>query len=274
MAAQGAGAGGNDGQPGNGAPGNGSPNGDGEPNDGLEEKFEKRIKAALENQKRHYETQLSNVRAVFDAFKAGSQRNEPEKKDPPKRYTRQELSAAVEARQITQDQADDIWATQVENDATERATRTALSAVEERQKKERVDSEISRYRELKPEIMERGSELRNQVVEEYKTLVAAGSPEGVPTELAAIKAVLGPLSKLEKAAGARREADPDQQGGGSGNPPPRKSGNGKLVDTLSPREKEHYEKGIKNGRYKDWNEVEAELKYANPELRRKHGATV
>lgn len=270
-----AGASAGNGQPGNGAPGNGSPDG-GEPKDGeLEEKFEKRIKAALANQRSHYESQLSNVRAEFESFKAGAGSNTPApKKDEPKRFTRAELSAAVEARQITQDQADEAWAGQVEKDATDRATRTALAAVDDRQKKERVDSEIAKYTALKPEILQKGSELRQQVTDEYKSLVASGSPEGVPTELAAIKAVLGPLTKLEKAAGARREADPDQQGGGNDGRPAKKSGNGKLVDTLSPREKEHYEKGIKAGRYKDWTEVESELKYANPNLRQKHGATV
>jgi hypothetical protein len=269
-------AGAGDGQPGDGAPGNGSSKDDGESKDGDKEFVPvSRLKAALATQKQHHDRELAAFRAEFEAFKAGAATSEPQpKKEEPKRYTRAQLNAAVEARQITQDQADEAWASQVESDATERATRTALAAVDERQKKERVDTEIARYRELKPEIMEKGSETRQQIVEEYKSLVAAGSPEGVPTELAAIKSVLGPLAKLEKAAGARREADPDQQSGGDGGRPAKKSGSGKLVDTLSPREKEHYEKGIKAGRYKDWTEVEAELKYANPTLRQKHGAAV
>jgi hypothetical protein len=266
----GAGAGEDPGQAGSGAPAGGSPEG-GSEKDELDEKFEKRIKAALANQRAHYETQLGNVRAEFESFKEGVNKSQPAKGAEPKRYTRQDLKAGVDAGQISQEQADDVWAKQVENDAVERATKAATDAVSQRATKERIDTDIGSYKRLKPEIMENGSEVREKVREEYNYLVGLGAPGNTATELAAIRAVLGPLEKLEKSSSARRSEDHDQQGGSDTGGKPRGGSSKKLVDHLDARAKEHYEKGIKQGRYKDWTEVEAELKFATPARRAQMG---
>lgn len=267
MANEEAGAGAGNGQDGNGAPSGGSSE-DGSEN-ALDERFEKRIRAALANQARQYESRIESVRAEFDAFKAGAGSKKDEERQQPKRYTRTEFKAAVDAGQITQEQADDRWAQQVREEAREDAVAAATAAVRGGTQKERVDSEISRYRQLKPEIMQRGSDTRNQVTDEYKALVDRGSPENVATELAAIRAVLGPLDKLEKSAQATRSQESDEQGGGDSRP---KGGTGKnLVDKLDARAKKHYEKGIEQGRYKDWKEVESELKFATPKRRQELG---
>ena len=265
---EGAGAGQEDGQGGSGAPSGGSPEG-GSENETADAKFERRIKAALANQK-------ASLRAEFDAqlqaFRAGADSQQPKREEAPKRYTRKELNAAVEAGQISRDQADEVWDTQVRTEATEVAARTAREVVVGNATKERIDADLASYKRLKPEIMDKSSETRGKIVEEFTYLVGIGKPRDEATELAAIRAVLGPLEKLERVARASRSEESHQESGGSGSGDRPKGGGGKgLVDKLDARAKEHYEKGIKQGRYKDWKEVEAELKYATPQRRQQLG---
>lgn len=267
--AEGAGAG-KPGQSGSGAPEGGSPEGGSE--NELDEKFEKRIKAALANQARQYETRIEAVRAEFDAFKAGVGQKEKSAEEKPKAYTKPQLKAAVDAGQITQEQADEIWETQRETQLTARAETVALETVTRQATKERIDADLKAYKRLKPEIMDKGSETREKIVEEYNYLVEIGKPRDQATELAAIRAVLGPLQKLEKSASATRSQESHEETGGGGGGERPKGGSGKnLVDKLDARWKEHYEKGIKQGRYADWKAVEAELKYATPQRRQQMG---
>jgi len=263
---EGAGAGQDDGQGESGASSGGSSKGGSENDD--KPITAKQLKAALENQKRHYEVQLAGQRSEFEAFKEGvGKKDKPA--DQPKVYAKAELKAAVEAGQISQEQADDLWDRQRETQIREAAKSDALSAVTGKQTKERVDADIAKYRQLKPEIMQAGSAERDRISEEFRYLVANGSPNNLATELAAIRAALGSLEKLEKAASAKRAADHDQQGGEGGDGKP-KGGNSskKLVDHLKGDAKEFYERGIKQGRYpKGWDDVEAELKFASPNVR-------
>lgn len=261
-----------DGQAGDGAPAGGSPEGGSESE--LDERFEKRIKAALANQRAHYETQLGSVRAEFEAFKEGVGGRAPPA--APKAYTKAELKAAVEAGQVTQEQADDIWDRQREAQITERAESAALDVVARTATKERIDADIAAYRQLKPEIMESGSDLREKITAEFKYLVSVGhpgrGPEAVPTQLAAIRAVLGPLDKLERAAAATRAQESEEQVGSGGAARPAGGGTSKkLVDHLQGDAKDWYERGIRQGRYKDWDAVEAELKFASPKTRARLG---
>lgn len=262
---EGAGADGqdDDGQAGSGAPAGGSSK-DGSENDD-KPITAKQLKAALESQKRHYEGKLDGQRAEFEAFKAGAGGRREEVAEPPKRHTAADLKAAVEANQITQVQSDEIWAKQVKDEAGDEAERRALAAVSRQTTKDRVDADLTKYKRLAPEIMDEGSDTRQKVREEFTALVETGmparGPQALATELAAIRAVLGPLDKLEKARTARRHEEHDEQSGGGGEG--RKSGQGKTAwDRLDARTKAHYEKGIAAGRYKDRAAVEAELKFA------------
>ena len=265
MEEAGAGDGENTVQGGSGAPSGGSSE-DGSENESLEDKFERRIKAALANQK----TQL---RAEFDAqlqaFKAGAASQE-KKPDAPKRFTRKELNAAVDAGQITRDQADEVWDGQVRAEAKEEATRTAREVVLGTATQERVDADLSSYKRLKPEIMEEGSETRESIKAAFKRMTSRGSPANEATELAAIEAVLGPLDKLENAAKATRSQESHQESGG-GKPAGGGGSGKKLVDHLKGEAKEYYAEQIKKGLHKDWDSVEKELKYASRGVRQRLG---
>jgi hypothetical protein len=261
---------GNPDESGSGAPEGGSPEGGSENDD--KPITAKQLKAALASQRAHYEEKLSGQRAEFEAFKAGAGTKERPAAEKPKVYTKAELKAAVEAGQITQEQADARWDLQRDAEITERAETVALEAVTRKATKERIDADLKSYKRLKPEILERGSETREKIQEEFNYLTGIGKPADTSTELAAIRAVLGPLAKLEKAASAGRSEESHQEGGASGGgDKPKGNSSKKLVDHLKGDAKEHYERGIKQGRYKDWDAVEKELQYARPSVRQRLG---
>ena len=264
---EGAGAGQNDGQGGDGAPSGGSSEGGSENDD--KPITARQLKAALASQRVAFEEKMAAKDRELQAFKEGASTRQ-QAVERPQRYTRKQLSDAVEAGQISREQADEVWTKQVEADATERAVLAATEAVTAKTTKERIDSDIAAYVRLKPEIKESGSELREKIREEFTYFTRIGKPADTSTELAAIRAVLGPIEKLERAAQAARSQEAHQEaGGGSGRP---KGGGGKtLADQLDPRWKEHYEKGIKQGRYADWKAVEAELKFASTARRQSMG---
>lgn len=267
---EGAGTGGEDssGQAGSGAPAGGSPEGGSENDD--KPITAKQLKAILASQERGFNEKLAAKDAEFEAFKAGiSSKGAEPKQELPRTYTRAELAEAVKAESITQAQADDIWDRQREAEITEKATKAATAAVSGKAAAQRITADLSKYKRLAPEILQTGSEERLRIVNEFNQLVDDGMPRNLATELAAIRAVMGPLDRLEKARSAQRSVESEQQGGGSGKG---MGGKGKtLADQLNPRAREYYEGGIKSGRYKDWKAVEDELKYASPARRQSLG---
>ncbi len=191
-----------------------------------------------------------------------------------RRYTRAELNQLVAAQQITQDQADAQIEYQLREDATTAARTVASETVAASTRKSFIDAEIAKYVALAPEIMDETHETRARIKDEYNFLVTAmGDANGTDTQLKAIRAVLGPREKLELARQGQAAHESHQDAGSAG-APARSRATKTLVDTLTQREKDHYESMMKKGYYKNWKEVEAELAYANPEVRRKHGARV
>lgn len=268
-----AGAGAGNGQGGSGAPSGGSPEGGSENDD--KPITAKQLKAALASQATRFNEQLAAKDREIEAFKAGAASNKNDDA-PAKRYTRAELKTLVDAGQITKEQSDDVWAEQVRKESLETAAAVAHETVTGTTRQERIDQDLESYKRLKPEIMEEGSETREKIKREFHYLVGLGDPGtgkgALQTQLKAIRAVLGPLDNLEKAANASRAQESEQQGGGEGNRGGNSGGGSKkLVDHLKPDAKDFYEKGIKSGRYRDWDAVEAELKYASPNVRRRLG---
>lgn len=273
MAKDGAGAGQEDGQDGSGAP-------SGESKDSKDDKSDDgefvpvgRLKAALSAQERKHESAMDAMRAEFEAFKAGAQSGSPQQGQP-KRYTRAELKAAVSAEQITQDQADDIWVKQAKEETRDEVLAAVRDDASRRTQQEQIDNDLTEYKRLAPEIKDKTSDKFEQISAEFQYLCKRGSPNNLATELAAIRAVLGPLDKLKTAKAERRAENHEEQSGGEGKGDKQQKAGKKLVDTLSPREKKHYEGMIDKGHYKDWADVEKELGFARPEVRRRQGARV
>ena len=198
----------------------------------------------------------------------------PAEIEQPKEYTRAELNAMVEARTITQDQADAQMDAQAARRAEAAATRVATETVTSAQRKERVDTEIARYTAVAPEILDDAHETRQAIKTEYQYLIGLGDKPSVETQLKAIRSVLGPVEKLERARNGKSDhVSHREDGGGGGEGGGRKAKDGPLTyDDLSQREKAHYDKGLQSGRYKDKAEINAELKFANSRTRTKYGA--
>lgn len=258
-------AGVDDSDSGNGAPEGGSPEGghDKQPKDG-EFVPKTQFIAALNSAERKYESKLSALQAEIAELKGAA------KAPPsvlPKRYTRAELNAAVEARQITQDQADAEMDRQIRDDARAEAARVANVTVTTAQRQERIDREIARYKAVAPEILDDDHDTRARIKEEFNYLIGLGdSSKDVQTQLKAIRAVLGPIESLEQSRSGRSSHDPHRESGGgsSGGKTRTKS----FSDTLDARTRGHYERLIQLGTYKDWAEVEEERKFVRQTRRR------
>lgn len=258
---------------GGGAPAGGSPEGgqDDKPKDG-ELVPKTQFIAALNNAERKREAEVSGLRAEIDDLRA---QVKAKPADQPKRITRAELNAAVTAGQITQEQADQHWEQQILQDAETRAHRVALETSSAERRKELVDSQIARYTSVAPEILDDAHETRQRIRSEFNTLVQlGGDPRDVATQLNAIRAVLGPIDRLEQSRSGRPQYEPHRETGGAGGGGPERKVASKFVDQLNAEAKRHYEKGIEQGRYKDWEAVEAELKYAKPAVRQRLGIAV
>jgi hypothetical protein len=122
---------------------------------------------------------------------------------------------------------------------------------------------LSGYKELVPEVWQPGTPEREKVEREFNHLVGLGDPRSEATEAKALRAAFGDLSTLRASRSARPgPADTHSETGGG---KPAGGGNSDAVlKDLSQRQKEHYQRGIDQGRYKDWDEVKAEIKEASP----------
>ena len=251
---------------GGGAPGGGSPKGgqDDEPKDG-EVVSKKQFIAALNSAERKRETETAALRQQLAELQA---QVKAKPADQPKLYTRAELTAAVEAGQISQEQAD----AQLQAQADDRAHRVALETVSAAKRKELIDSQLAQYQELAPEILDDDHDTRKAIKREFQALVDLGDDRrDVATQLKAVRAVLGPIERLKQAKSGRTQHEHHRETGGGGSGSQGRQKTGKLVDQLNADVKREYEKRIDRGIYKNWDEVESELKFASPATRQRLG---
>lgn len=255
---------------GGGAPAGGSPEGgqDNQPGDG-ETVSKKQFLAALKSAEEKRERETSALKAQLDEVLAQVKAKPAE---TPKRFTRAELKAAVEAGQISQEQADAQIEAQFQQDAETRAHRVALDTISAVDRKRLVDSEIARYKTAAPEILDDDHDTRKSIKQQFTGLVELGDdPKDVATQLKAIRAVLGPIERLERSRGGRNEHETHRETGGAGSGGGRQTTGKKLADQLSAATRQDYQRKIDSGVYKDWDEVEGELKYAKPSVRQRLG---
>lgn len=226
--------------------------------------------AALRSAEEKRERELAALRSEFESKLADATKP---KTEPAKEYTRAELTAMVEDGRISQAQADAQIDLQINAKAQRTAAQTATNIVTEAQRKESVTSEIARYTQVVPELLNKGSKEFGDVAAQYRKLVAAGSPNTLATELAAIGIVHGPIETLEQARRGKPSHEAGRETGGSGGEQTRRKAGGPVTwDDLTPREKSHYQRGIDQGIYKDRAAVEAELKFAKSHVRQRMGA--
>lgn len=186
--------------------------------------------------------------------------------DPPREFSRIELRREVSLGNLSEDEMDRILETQNEARISRQVASEVSKKVDETTIGSKLAAQIAEYTSLKPETMAAGSADRQRVADEWNYLLSIGQPKTLATELAALRAVYGPISRLKSALSAgegRRETHRETGGGESVDPALRKDG---IPKGLSARHRSWYQSRIDNGLYKGWDDPELveELKYIKP----------
>ena len=171
----------------------------------------------------------------------------------PKRLSRADLDAEVEAGKLSREQADATWEGQITADAAQ----AAVKHVEQASQAKALGDTLLAYEEAVPELKDTSSATYARIAQEVAYLQGIGHPEGLATVVAATRSVMGPLNalKVRKAPGPKG-GEGHQEGGSGGG-----EGSGRKPDRrteLSARETEHFRKLIDKGVYRDWDAVHAE----------------
>jgi hypothetical protein len=176
-------------------------------------------------------------------------------------YSVTELDNAVAAGQITQTQRDQIFATQIERKAMAQATQAATQIIESTTRENTLDTQLQQYASIAPDVTRDGSPLRQRVAQEFEFLVQNGAPRDLTTELAAVRAVMGPLERAKQyAQGSRRGPEFGRDSyGGSMSPIERRAAD--AFDRLDPMKQQYYQKLINQGLYPDKKAVISELNW-------------
>jgi hypothetical protein len=177
-------------------------------------------------------------------------------------YSVQDLDNAVAAGQITQTQRDHIFAQQVERTAMKAATEAATQIVQQETFENSLDSELQQYASVAPDVMRDGSPLRARIAEEFQYLVNRGAAKDLSTELAAVRAVMGPLERAKSfAAGRSRRADMSHDSFSSRPMSVRERRIDDHWSRLSPVQQQYYDKHIQSGIYADRAAVISEINW-------------
>ena len=179
------------------------------------------------------------------------------KQNARKPVPRDELLAKVEAGDMSQAEADNIWQGQIESsvaDQVEIVVKDTAAAT-------KMQTELDQYEKTVPELSDESSELYAKVAKEYRYLTQTlGMPDVTSTTLAAVRSVVGPADSLKKVTIKKNAGDGHFETGG-GNDGKKPGGADKIV--LTDRQKDHYRKCIDNGLYPNWDAVYKELEEYN-----------
>lgn len=183
-------------------------------------------------------------------------------------YSVTELDSYVAQGQITQAQRDQIFASQIERRAAAQAQQVATQIIETTTRENSLDGELQQYAQVSRELTQEGSPLRQRVASEFEYLVARGAPRDLSTELAAVRAVMGPLERARQYAQGRvrgAEMGRDSFGGRPMSPKERREDD--AWNRLSVTQKQFYERQINNGLYPDKTAVLKEVNWRRPTQR-------
>ena len=204
-----------------------------------------------------------------------SETGQPRKAEDEPKISRAQLRAKVEANEMTEAEAEQVWENQFERRLGQRIDSTVKTAIGEARTVNNVGVQIDAYSEVMPEVMTEGSSARQRVQEEYNFLTSTGAPDGLATQLQALRAAFGPIAALKKIKGER--PDTSHQDVGSGTGQEGGEGGGMRGDGtpkgLTARQRTYYTPRVGPGKYyPDWGAVTAELKFQDEGLtkRRAH----
>ena len=214
---------------------------------------------------------LANLQGQFSVFQQTQNAQSPS--ETPVTYTRAQLRAYVDDEKLTQEEADEYWDAQTElaQDRKFAAFRQEVNSnTNDKLSTQSVSAKVDEYIKILPDLSDEGSDNRTKVKGEYDSLVKTlgrpkpGTDQELKLQLSALERSFGPTEKLKEKL---KSSDEDHEtmeslGGGEGseNESDKVPAKGALKN-LSAEQKTYYQKGIENGRYKDWDDVKSELEY-------------
>jgi hypothetical protein len=207
------------------------------------------------------EIELQTIRAELDALKPTVAANQP------KTPSWLELEAAIAEGRITRAQASEFR----EQEVLKKAELAVQARMEQQNRRQMVNYELSRYLTAAPDLNDRASELRQRVDNEFDFIIGThGRDSRVLTaderrtfELQAVRAVLGPVEAVRVPSRPATQAHMEMSGTQT-KPTPKVNPDQALLDALKPEQVTHYRKMIAAGQYSGWKDVVDELKWTPP----------
>jgi hypothetical protein len=179
---------------------------------------------------------------------------------PAPKITRAQLHELVREGKITEEQADAEYEKQLQERIRSEVLRDSDAKQRIKDRSNTINALLAQYKESIPDIATPGTEARSKVESEYRYLVdVLGEPEGIETEAKACRSAFGPPERAKELTRRRRDTHQESGGGsGSGDAPDK---NKKLPERI----RTHYEKLIRIGRFKGWDDpgLKAELEYVS-----------
>lgn len=181
-----------------------------------------------------------------------------------------ELEKGIESGQLTRAQANEYRDGVIEKRVTERLEKKLLATTSDQTRSQSLSSELTRYKQAVPNIVQLGTPERDKLESEFawqlstygvtdpRTLTAL---QRTSLELAATRAVFGPVESLERKPTVTPKRETHQEtSGDTGRPtgPQHDS-----LDDLTSEEKMFYTKLIKQGKYAGWDAVRKDVDWYN-----------
>ena len=199
----------------------------------------------------------------------GQQKVEPKTQD----ISRTDLRRQVDDGSLTEDQMSEILERQSERRIRQETALENAATVSASVEQGRLQAEIDKYIAFKPELRVDGSKELLEVGKEaaVQAQFTGQATNSFVTQVAALRAVYGPSDQLQAATKPAPETH-EEGGGDDGDAEIRQDGTAK---GLTKRERDFCERQVESGVYKTMDEATAaRVKWANPEVRRRHGARV
>lgn len=187
----------------------------------------------------------SKLDAVAQKLEAAAQ----PKAEKPVRYTEAQIWAAVDDGKLSERDAFKMLRQYDREDAKAEADRMVSERIAESTAQTKVDAKLGEFYRAHPEILREGSEERALADRVYSELLEDGAPSGKATVLAALRIAFptshGPARETTTQRTARAETP-----SAPARPRGARSSASDPFDGFDEREREHYGKMIKAGRYK------------------------
>jgi hypothetical protein len=241
----------------------------GSPSKPKEEKPETVSKEEFEKSLATERAERAKLQAELDREKEERIRLEERSKTPAppgeKVYTRPELDKMVDDGAITEATRDEYLQRQQAQQTSTQIQSEVSRQVNESTALTRVLSQIDRYQELIPDLMDEGSENRRRLKAEYSFIEdLEGKPDSVlavrKMELKAARAAFGPVDRIKETTAKTRDTHTETGGAGEGG---ERGGSveGQPAKGMTADEKTYYTYQIQQGIYKGWDEVNKEYGY-------------